>query len=443
MVVRSMSNPDLSQPMSSHARAMMDRRERLLGPNNPTFYDEPVNFVRGEGVWLYDHAGQRYLDCYNNVAHVGHCHPKVVEAVCRQTSTLNTHSRYLHDNMLDYAERLTATFDPSLNTLLYTCTGSEANDVALRMARQVTGNQGIIVTDHAYHGNTELVMELGTIFSDAESLPSYVKTIPAPDSYHLPADAADLEQMGDQIIDHLQESIAALQKAGHGLAALLICPIFANEGFPDLPADLNSRLTEAVHAAGGMIIADEVQSGFGRCGAAMWGHQATGFLPDLVTLGKPMGNGYPIAGVVTRADIMSTFRQNSMYFNTFAANPVACAAALATLAVISDEDLINNAATVGEYSRNRLVKLQERFAALGNIRGSGLFFGGEFVSDRETKLADSVTARKVMNRMREEGVIMGVIGSRDNLLKIRPPMPFSKSNADLLFDKLQYVLDGI
>ncbi len=429
--------------MSAHAKLLMARRERLLGPNNAFMYDNPVHFVRGEGVWLFDHEGRRYLDCYNNVPHVGHCHPRVVEAINRQTATLNTHSRYLHDAVLDYAERLTATFHKSLSTALFTCTGSEANDVALRMAKAVTGNRGIIVTDFTYHGNTTAVMELATLLPREDGTNSHVRTIPAPDSYHLERGEKTTHEMASRIERHLEAALSSLRTSGHGVGALLICPIFANEGFPDLPEGFLARVARKVHKAGGVVIADEVQSGFGRTGTAMWGHQQSGFVPDIVTMGKPMGNGYPIGGVVTREDIMHCFRTKNLYFNTFGSNPVACTAALETLNVVEEERLIENAGEVGAYAKKQFKRLAKKYKSIGDIRGSGLFFGGEFVKSRKSRKADSKLAKQVVNRMRENGVIMGLIGRHDNLLKIRPPMPFSKSNSDHLFQTLEHVLDRI
>ncbi len=438
-----MSHSSNQAHLSAHAKRMMAQRQRLLGPNNAHFYDDPVHFVRGEGVWLFDHTGRRYLDCYNNVPHVGHCHPRVVEAICRQTGTLNAHSRYLHENILEYAERLTATFDRSLSTMLYTCTGSEANDVALRMAQSVTGNKGLIVTDFTYHGNTSLVMELATLLPREDGTRAYLRTIPAPDSYHLERGEKNKEEMGARVIRHLEAAIKSLRNSGHGVAGILICPIFANEGFPNLPGGFMAQIARKVRKAGGVVIADEVQSGFGRTGGAMWGHQHSGFIPDIVTMGKPMGNGYPIGGVVCREGIMHEFRSKNLYFNTFGANPVAAAAALAVLDVIEEENLIENAAKVGAYSKKQFKKLRKRFKNIGDVRGSGLFFGGEFVKSRKTKEANGKLAKKTINRMREEGVIMGLIGRKNNLLKIRPPMPFSKTNSDYLFGTLERILERL
>lgn len=428
---------------SSKSHLMMAKRERLLGPNNPTFYDEPIHFVRGEGVWLYDADGRRYLDAYNNVPHVGHCHPHVVDAIASQTRVLNIHSRYLYDHILDYAERLTATFHRSLSTALFTCTGSEANDVALRMARAITGNRGVIVTDFTYHGNTTAVMELATLLPREDGFSTHVRTIPAPDSYHLLPGEKDNDDMANRVLEHLDAAITSLEEAGHGLSAILLCPIFANEGFPDLPVGFLGRIAKRVRRAGGVVIADEVQAGFGRTGGAMWGHQYSSFVPDIVTMGKPMGNGYPIGGVVTTSEIMHAFRTKNLYFNTFGGNPVSCAAGLAVLDVIENENLVENARLVGDYSKKKLKCLAAKFGFLGDVRGTGLFFGAEFIRPTGPLTADPKLAKRATNMMRENGVVMGLIGRKSNLLKIRPPMPFSQSNADYLFEVMEHVFSRL
>ncbi len=436
--------PDDATPPSYRTPAdMLARRERLLGPNTPIFYDKPVHLVKGEGVWVVDADGKRYLDCYNNVPHVGHCHPQVVEAIAEQSATLNVHSRYLHDNLLDYAEQLLATFGDDLSCTLLTCTGSEANDVALRMAATATGNQGVIVTDHNYHGNTRAVMELATLLPHDLGAPAHMRTFPCPDSYHLEAGEKTLDDMAARVLAGLDQSIESLQKSGHGLAALLVCPIFANEGFPDLPTGFFAQVKKRVSTAGGVIIADEVQSGFGRCGSDMWGHQYGRFAPDIVTLGKPMGNGYPVAGVVCREDIMHSFRHRTAYFNTFGANPVACAAASATLQVVQNENLPDNALQSGQYMQQKLRALAEHYTVLGDVRGAGLFLGAEIVKSQHSREPDAAVGRKLINAMREEGVLMGLIGRYDNLLKIRPPMPFNRDHADHLFQVLESVLERL
>ena len=411
-------------------------RARLMGPNVATFYDDPVHFVKGDGVWLWDADGRKYLDCYNNVPHVGHCNPRVVDAIHRQASTLNTHTRYLHDGILDYIERLTATMHQSLNSAIVTCTGSEANDIALRMAEAVTDKRGIIASDATYHGNTSLVSQLSqsNVPTVGFGLEQYFRFVDSPDSYR----AYDPD--GTIFANHVAQQIAEHKKSGIGFAALLICPYFLNEGFPDNPDGWLKPVANIVRKAGGLLICDEVQSGFGRVGTHMWAHEKMGVTPDIVTLGKPMANGHPVGGVVTNTDIISRFREGYRYFNTFGGNPVSCAAALAVLEEMEAESLMDNAKTVGAHARARLTKLKEKHEIIGDIRGSGLVFGAEMVLDRKTKAPASAQTDKIINAMRHRGVILSKLGRHKNTLKIRPPMPFSTDNADLLFDTLDDVL---
>lgn len=411
-------------------------RARLMGPNVPTFYDEPVHFVKGEGVWLWDSEGRKYLDCYNNVPHVGHCNPRVVEAIRRQAGALNTHTRYLHDGILDYIEALTATMDDSLDTAILTCTGSEANDVALRMAEAVTGKRGVIATDATYHGNTALVSHLGKANPPGAGfgLGQYFRFVEAPDSYRNP------DPQGTGFAERVGAEINALEKNGTGFAALIVCPYFLNEGFPDNPDGWLKPAAELVRKAGGLLICDEVQSGFGRTGTHMWAHQKTGVVPDAVTLGKPMANGHPVGGVVAKSDIVAAFRRGYRYFNTFGGNPVSCAAAMAVLEEIRDRDLVANARRVGNHARARLKALAARHEAIGDVRGSGLIFGAEMVADRDAKTPAGELADRVVNAMRRRGIIHSRLGRRKNTLKIRPPMPFSVENADLLADALDDAL---
>jgi 4-aminobutyrate aminotransferase-like enzyme len=421
---------------------LLARRERLLGRNMSTFYQEPVHLVKGEGVWLWDADGKRYLDCYNNVPHVGHCHPRVVEAICRQASMLNTHTRYLHEGILDYVERLTATFDTSLDTAILTCTGSEANDVALRMAQAVTGRTGVIATNHTYHGNTAAVSQLSTRMPPVGGFGGHVRHVPAPDGYR-PLGGEPGEAFAKAWAAAVEQAIEELQATPHGFSALIIDPFFANEGFPDLPANFLAPAITAVRKAGGLVICDEVQPGFGRTGTHMWGHQRAGIIPDIVTLGKPMGNGHPIGGVVANAETLNAFRKAFRYFNTFGGNPVSCAAAMAVLDVIEDEKLLENAHIVGDHARQGLQALAQKHGLIGNVRGSGLFFGAELVLDREEKTPATDIATTVINRMRERGVLMGKLGIHQNATKIRPPMPFSKENADLMLSVFDDVLSGL
>lgn len=415
---------------------LMARRARFLGPNVPTFYERPVHIVRGQGVWLWDAEGRRYLDCYNNVAHLGHCHPKVVEAIARQAATLNTHTRYLHEGILDYAERLMAKFGHDLRQIIMVCTGSEANDIALRMAQAVTGHTGLIATDNTYHGNTTAVSHLSTRRPPIGGYPSHVRRVAAPDS--LTPLGGSLATQPQAFADNVAEAIRALQAAGHGFAGLMLCPIFANEGTPGIAPGFLAPTVEVVHRAGGLILCDEVQPGFGRVGSHWWGHELLGFAPDVVTLGKPMGNGHPVAAVITRPDIMAAFREGFGYFNTFGGNPVSCAAALATLEVIEDDGLVENARNVGAYSLTALRTLSHPL--IHDIRGYGLFFGIEFADGGRP--APAITGQ-VVEKMRERGILLGRVGRAQHILKMRPPMPFSRQNADMLVGTLADVLREI
>ena len=409
------------------------RRTRLLGPNVRLFYDHPLHLVRGQGTWVWDAEGRKYLDCYNNVPHVGHCHPHVLDAIARQASLLNTHTRYLHEGILDYVERLVATFGPQITSAIMVCTGSEANDVALRMAQAITGKTGIIATDHTYHGNTAAVSQLSTTMPPIGGFATHVRLIAAPDSYR---PAGDLAQQ-------VEAACRSLIASGHGVSGIILDPFFVNEGFPDLPPGFLDPAIAVVRSHGGVVIADEVQPGFGRIGSHFWGHQRAGFAPDIVTMGKPMGNGHPVAAVATSFDIMSAFRHAFRYFNTFGGNPVSCAAASAVLDVLWDESLQAKAATTGDHLRAGLRALGQKHDVIGDVRGSGLAIGAELVSDRAAKTPARAVADRVVNQMRENGVLMGANGISYNVLKIRPPMPFGRAEADLVLQTLDHVLSGL
>lgn len=415
---------------------LVQRRRDLLGPNVSTFYKDPVHIVKGEGVWLWDNDGRKYLDCYNNVPHVGHCNPRVVEAIYEQAKTLNTHTRYLHEGILNYVEKLTATFDEALDTAIMTCTGSEANDIALRMAEGMTGKRGIVATDATYHGNTTLVSHLSK--SNAPEvgfgLGEYLRHVEAPDSYRI----ADPD--GTRFAAKVQAAIDDLEAAGIGFAALIVCPLFLNEGFPDQKEGWLKPAADAARKAGGLLICDEVQSGFARCGSHFWAHQKQGVVPDIVTMGKPMGNGHPVAGLVTRADIMESFRKSFRYFNTFGGNPVSVAAANAVLDELKDKDLQANAAKIGKLAKERLLEMAAKYDFIGDVRESGMVFGAEFVLDKGTKEPAVAFADVIINKMRERGIILSKLGRHKNTLKIRPPMPFGEEHLDLLMTTLDEVL---
>ncbi|MEH6469853.1 MAG: aminotransferase class III-fold pyridoxal phosphate-dependent enzyme [Halopseudomonas sp.] len=416
-------------------QSLLTRRFNVLGKHSPLFYDEPLHLVKGEGVWLTDSDGKRYLDVYNNVPHVGHCHPHVVQALSQQASTLNIHTRYLHENIVNYAERLTATFDDSLSMAMLTCSGSEANELALRMARYCTQGQGIIVSGYAYHGNTEAVAELGTAFMAEAKTTKRVRSIPIPDCYR-GLEGVDQADLADAYANEVQKAIDAFAADGVPFAGMLICPDFANEGLLNVPAGFVEKAVALVRQAGGVYIADEVQVGFGRSGKNMWAHQAYGVTPDIVTLGKPMGNGHPLAGVVARAELIDEFGQSSMYFNTFGGNPVSCAVGMAVLDVLEQENLMANAIETGAYVVKGLRALQEKYPLIGDVRDLGMFFALELVLDRKSKTPAPVETRRITNIMREKGVLISMIGPHDCTLKLRPPMPFTPEHADLLIATL-------
>jgi 4-aminobutyrate aminotransferase-like enzyme len=416
-------------------QALLKRRKASLGSGAPLFYDEPLQIVSGKGVWVEDTEGRRYLDVYNNVPHVGHCHPHVVEAICRQVATLNLNTRYLHDNVVTYAERLARTVDFAPAAAMFTCTGTEANELALRMARFVTGNQGIIVSSFSYHGNSQLLASVTTCFSVPETFPDYARAVPVPDPFLDSANRSP-EDLARDFADKVAEAVASLEASGHGVAALLFDASFANEGLPRLVPDYLRQAVGHVRAAGGLFIADEVQGGFGRTGKTLWAHQAHGVVADIVTMGKPMGNGHPVAGIIAPLSMVEAFEKSAIYFNTFGGNPVSAAAGLAVLDVIERENLVVNARTLGSYVEQGLLALQERHAVIGDVRTRGMFFGLNLVEDRATKAPATQLTKRLVNRMKELGVLIGRIGPHDNILKMRPSMVFQNDHADILLDTL-------
>jgi len=419
--------------MAPDLTAMMERRKKLLGSAYRLFYSEPVHIVRGEGVWLYDDNGQPYLDMYNNVPHVGHCHPHVVEALTRQIATLNTHTRYLHENVLDYAERLTGKFPDELDTAMFSCTGSEANELALRIARTCTGGTGIIVTDYAYHGNTKAIYEISTEDIPEAEVPDFVVTVPTPDVYRD-------DRTGEQFAESVRDALALLDSRGIKPAAFIIDTIISSGGVIATPPGYLKKIAEIVRGSGALFVADEVQPGFGRTGRNFWGYEIDDFVPDIVTMGKPMGNGHPLAATVTRRELVDEFSGHAHYFNTFGGNPVSCAAGLAVLDVIEQEELQKNALDVGLYLNAGLAELATRHEAIGDVRGDGLFKAVELVEDRETFKPASELAAKIVEGLKNRRVLAGRTGVHDNTLKLRPPMVFSRENTDHFLEIFDEVL---
>ena len=406
---------------------ILERRARLLGPAYRLFYEEPFHPVRGEGVWLYDGSGRPFLDAYNNVVCVGHARPEVVEAIARQGSILNTHTRYLHTGILDYAERLLATMPPEIGNVTFTCTGSEANDLAMRVARAHTGGTGLIVTDWAYHGVTSAIAEASPSLGQHIVLGANVRTVAAPRF----AAGVSTAEAGRVFADGVRRAVADLLAHGIRPAALMVDTVFSSDGVLTGPAGFLAEAVEVIRAAGGVFIADEVQPGFGRTGERFWGFLRHGVVPDMVSMGKPMGNGHPVAGLAVRPEVMAAFGRQSRYFNTFGGNPVSMAAASAVLDVIQKESLQANALDVGGYLLSLLSGLAGRHACISEVRGCGLFIGVE--------LSGGVGFR-VVNDLRRDGVLLSATGPLADTLKIRPPLVFQREHAEVLVAKLDYVL---
>jgi 4-aminobutyrate aminotransferase-like enzyme len=420
--------------LSEQEKALIARRERVLGPAYRLFYERPVHFVRGEGVWLYDAEGRAYLDAYNNVASVGHGNPAVLDAISRQAATLNTHTRYLHENILTYAESLAATCPGELSQVMFTCTGSEANDLAVRIARNYTGGTGIIVTSHAYHGVTSTVAEFSPSLGANVDLGLHVRTVAPPSSTLPPGEVEATFCAG------VESAIADLQRHGIKPAMLIVDTIFSSDGVISDPPGFLASAVAAIRKAGGIFIADEVQPGFGRTGDAMWGFQRHRVVPDLVTIGKPMGNGYPMAGLIARPEIIQDFGRKARYFNTFGGNPVAAAAGQAVLDVIARDSLIANSKEVGLYLKTELQRLSGNSSIIGNVRGSGLFIGVDVIDGGEPS---AFNAARIVNAMRERGVLISASGPNANVLKIRPPLIFSHGNACTFVEVLVSAVNDI
>lgn len=408
------------------------KRQAAFGASSVLFYEQPIEMVRARGAYMYDAGGRRYLDVYNNVPSVGHCHPRVVEAVARQVGELNIHTRYLNRVVEAYTEKLLSKFPQSLSNVVLTCTGSESNDLAMRIARIATGAEGFIVTEAAYHGNTALVTEI--------SPSSLRKRKPAPFVAIIPAPAArDGMSVEASFAASVEQAIAELNSRGIGLAALIIDTIFSSDGIYADPAGFLKGATDVVHRAGGLLIADEVQPGFGRTGGGLWGFERHGVTPDIVTMGKPMGNGFPMGGVVTRPEFLKRFCEETGYFNTFGGNPVAAAAGHAVLQVIEDEGLVERSATVGGYFKQSLEALQGTHSEIGEVRGAGLFIGLDFV-DPTTGEPDTALATHAINQLKHNGILIGAAGKYGATLKIRPPLCFSQEDADLFTGTLDTIL---
>lgn len=424
-------DPNRLSELPDQMQKNIRRRDNSLGPGYRLFYDTPIEIVRGKGVTLFDRDGNDYLDVYNNVPSVGHAHPKVIAAVHEQMQTLNTNTRYVQESILDYSEQLLSTFPAELGHVMFTCTGSEANDLAMRVAKYATGNQGIIVTSGAYHGLTTEVASFSPSLGAGVHLGANVRVIDAPDALRYSTDQASLE---DHLRNEVRTAIADLHRHGIGLAAFIADSIFSSDGVFAEPAGFLRPIIEEVHAAGGLYIADEVQPGFGRTGTQWWGFQRHGIVPDIVTIGKPMGNGIPVAAAIFKPELLVEFGKNIRYFNTFGGNSVAIAAAQAVLDVIREESLIENAHKVGEKIINGLKDLAHGLDQVAEVRGSGFFIGVDLVTDRSTLQPNGEAAAAIVNALRDERILISACGAQGNVLKLRPPMPFSCNDADRLLE---------
>nr|WP_245427928.1 aspartate aminotransferase family protein [Roseiarcus fermentans] len=430
-------DPRQSGRLTADVSDLLKRRNRVLGPSYQLFYEEPIHVIGAEGVWLYGANGERYLDVYNNVPSVGHCHPRVVEAISHQAATLNTHTRYLYDIVVTYAERLIAMFPEELGKVMFTCTGSESADLAIRVAKRFTGAAGVIVTENAYHGVTAAVSEFSPSLGEGVPLGQHVRTAPAPNSYRLGPN------VGEIFAGHVECAIADLKRHGVKPAALVVDTIFSSDGVLPNPPGFLTPAVEAIRRAGGVFIADEVQPGFARLGDTMWGFQRHGVVPDIVIIGKPMGNGVPLAGLVARPEVLTDFAATARYFSTFGGNPVSCAAGLAVLDVIRDENLQANALEVGRYIVGGLERLARRHACIGDVRGAGLFIGVEFVSDTDTKAPAPGIATQLVNELRRKNILISASGFDGHVLKIRPPLPFARGHADIFLTAMAEALESL
>lgn len=417
-------------------------RSRLLGKSLSVSYRRPLEIVRGSMQYLYDESGRRFLDCVNNVAHVGHCHPRVVRAGQDQMAVLNTNTRYLHENLVRYAERLTSKLPEPLRVCFFVCSGSEANELALRLARAHTKREEIVVLDAAYHGNTSSLIEISPYKFDGPGgagAPPHVYKVPLPDDFRGAYKRGDADA-GAKYAGHVLEAIEKAEREGRKIGAFIAESLPGCGGQIVLPPHYFQEAYRHVRAAGGVCIADEVQTGFGRIGTHFWGFETQDVVPDIVTMGKPIGNGHPLAAVVTTQEIASSFANGMEYFNTFGGNPVSCAIGMAVLDVINDEHLQAHAHVVGAHLMNGLNALRKEHPVVGDLRGRGLFLGVEFVRDPETLAPAAGQAAYVVNRMRECGVLLSTDGPFHNVIKIKPPLPFSGADADLLVATMDRIL---
>ena len=418
---------------------LVTRRENAIGKGAPLFYEEPLHIVRGEGAYLFDADGKRYIDMYNNVPCVGHANPNVATAMYTQLQKLNVHSRYLHEDILEYAEKIADLHASSIESVVFSCSGTEANEVAMTMARIATGGSAFICTNAAYHGNSDQVGKL-TYVPLENNKRKNIYSIPYPQTFRPIVPGLSEQELSLKYLQVLEDTITQIQADGIGFAGILFCPIFANEGLPEIPAGFMQAATQMVRDAGGLVIIDEVQSGFCRTGR-WWGYEKVGVEPDIVTMGKPMGNGLPMSAAASRKEIVEQYRSRTRYFNTFASSPLQAATGMAVLKEIKDRNILNQVGQIGEYLRNGLEGYLHRIDYIGDIRSQGLFVGIDWVISKNDNTPNREGAVRVVNVMKAKGFLMSNAGEHGNVIKIRPPLVFQKEHADAFLEAFDSAMD--
>ena len=429
---------------SLSAEQIKTLRKRFVAPSLSLSYDKPLKITRGQGQYLYDDSDLTYLDCVNNVCHVGHCHPTVVAAAQEQIAVLNTNTRYLHPNIVRYAERLTQTLPEPLNVCFFVNSGSEANDLALRMAHHFTQQQDLFVIDHAYHGHTAALIDISPYKFNGpggKGKPETVHVMDLPDTYR----GRYRRGRSDAATEYTQDAILQIKAvaAETGIAGFIAESMLGCGGQIPLPNGYLKGIYDTIREVGGVCIADEVQVGFGRIGTHFWGFERSHVVPDIVTMGKPIGNGHPLAAVVTTPAIAEAFHNGMEYFNTFGGNPVSCGVGMAVLDVIQQEDLQSHALQIGQYLLEKLHHLQTAHPTMGDVRGQGLFLGIEIVKDPNTREPDSTRAKQIVEDMKSQRILLSIDGPHQNVIKFKPPMSFDLANADRVVMTLERVLNDL
>ena len=424
------------------AKNIKELRDKFVSPSLSISYRDPLHIVRGKGQYLYDRDGKKYLDGINNISHVGHCHPEVTKTLYKQTKTLNTNTRYLHENIVLYAQELTSRLPEHLQVCFFTNSGSESNDLALRLARDYTNSKHTIVIQGAYHGHTSATIEVSPYKYDGpggRGAAKFIHEVPMPDSYRgsWKTSRADILEY---YVDHVDSILDFLYRKDEQVSAFISESILGCGGQIFFPEGFLALANKKVKKVGGLCIADEVQIGFGRVGSHFWGFESENTVPDIITMGKSMGNGHPLSAVVTTQKIAQKFNNGMEYFNSFGGNPVSCAVGRTVLEIIEKEKLQENAYLVGKYLIKELNDLKMRHNLIGDIRGRGLFLGIEFIRDHEKMIPAATEAERIVNDMKDRGILLSTDGPDHNVIKIKPPMIFTKQNADQLLDVLDQLL---